>query len=130
MKRRARDGRRGCRGPQADAKAATKTLTAAEAAQPQPKQTPQPTKLEQDAHVNRPVQTIAERSANHCEVRACASTYASFRMSDCTYQPYDGPRRVCAAAPQQHSAQREHPFDILPSRLRSRYYTTRIEMPW
>ena len=88
----------------------------------------QRTKLEQDAHVNRPVQAIAERSANHCEVRACASTYASFRTSDCTYQPYDGPRRVCAAAPQQRSAQRERPFDILPSRLRSRYHTTPVEM--
>ena len=38
------------------------------------------------------------------------------RTSDCTYQPYEGPRRVCAAPPQQRSAQREHPLDILPSR--------------
>ena len=117
-------------GPQADAKAATSALTAAEAAQPQLEQTSQPTKLQQDAHVNRPVQAVAERSANHCEVQACASTYASFHTSDCTYQPYDGPRRVCAAAPQQRSAQREHPLDILPSHLRSRYHTTPIEMPW
>ena len=103
-------------GPQADAEAATSALTAAEAAQPQPEQMSQPTKLEQDAHVNRPVQAVAERSANHCEVQACASTYASFRTSDCTYQPYEGPRRVCTAPPQQRSAQREHPLDILPSR--------------
>ena len=103
-------------GPQAGAKATTGALTAAEAARPQPKQMSQPTKLEQDAHVNRPVQAVAERSANHCEAQACASTYASFRTSDCTYQPYEGPRRVCAAPPKQRSAQGEHPLDILTSR--------------
>jgi len=59
---------------------------------------------------------VAERSAIHCEVAACASTYTSFRRSDCTYQPYEGPRRVCTAPPQQRSAQREHPLDILTSR--------------
>jgi hypothetical protein len=30
-----------------------------------------------------------------CDYRACASRYRSFRASDCTYQPYSGPRRVC-----------------------------------
>jgi penicillin-binding protein 1A len=30
-----------------------------------------------------------------CNVRACASAYSSFRESDCTYQPFTGPRRVC-----------------------------------
>jgi hypothetical protein len=30
-----------------------------------------------------------------CDVDACASAYASFRASDCTWQPYDGPRRLC-----------------------------------
>ncbi|HKH01546.1 MAG TPA: PBP1A family penicillin-binding protein [Bradyrhizobium sp.] len=31
-----------------------------------------------------------------CNYRACASTYRSFRTSDCTYQAYGGgPRRVC-----------------------------------
>jgi membrane peptidoglycan carboxypeptidase len=33
---------------------------------------------------------------DRCNVDACASTYSSFRSSDCTYQPYDGgPRRMC-----------------------------------
>ena len=108
-------------GPQADAKAATSALTAAEAARPLPEQVSQPTKLEQDALANRPAQAVADRSANHCEVQACASTYASFRTSDCTYQPYEGQRRVCTAPPQQRSAQREHPLDILPS------HATRLE---
>lgn len=34
-------------------------------------------------------------SAPSCDVKACAATYSSFRASDCTYQPYAGPRRLC-----------------------------------
>jgi hypothetical protein len=30
-----------------------------------------------------------------CDVSACISAYRSFRESDCTYQPSDGPRRLC-----------------------------------
>ncbi len=30
-----------------------------------------------------------------CDVAACAAAYGSFRASDCTWQPYDGPRRLC-----------------------------------
>nr|WP_321461361.1 BA14K family protein [uncultured Cohaesibacter sp.] len=30
-----------------------------------------------------------------CNVRACASRYRSFRAYDCTFQPYNGPRRYC-----------------------------------
>src|ERR1035437_7251243 len=30
-----------------------------------------------------------------CDVNACTSAYRSFRKSDCTYQPGDGPRRLC-----------------------------------
>ena len=31
-----------------------------------------------------------------CDLRLCASTYRSFRASDCTYQPYTGgPRQLC-----------------------------------
>jgi membrane peptidoglycan carboxypeptidase len=30
-----------------------------------------------------------------CDYRACAAAYSSFRPSDCTYQPYNGPRRLC-----------------------------------
>jgi hypothetical protein len=32
-----------------------------------------------------------------CDVAACAARYSSFRASDCTYQPFDGPRRVCGS---------------------------------
>jgi 1A family penicillin-binding protein len=36
-----------------------------------------------------------ETNTGHCNYRACESAYRSFRTSDCTYQPYRGPRRLC-----------------------------------
>lgn len=34
--------------------------------------------------------------SGQCDLRLCASTYRSFRASDCTYQPYTGgPRQLC-----------------------------------
>ncbi|HEX5212000.1 MAG TPA: BA14K family protein [Pseudolabrys sp.] len=36
---------------------------------------------------------------NRCDVRACSSAYQSFRVSDCTYQPFEGPRRICENPP-------------------------------
>ncbi|MBS0247512.1 MAG: BA14K family protein [Proteobacteria bacterium] len=33
--------------------------------------------------------------AGACAIAACASAYRSFRASDCTYLPYDGPRKAC-----------------------------------
>jgi hypothetical protein len=30
-----------------------------------------------------------------CNINACTAAYRSFRPSDCTYQPNDGPRRLC-----------------------------------
>ena len=30
-----------------------------------------------------------------CNVAACAQSYLSFRASDCTFQPFEGPRRLC-----------------------------------
>ena len=31
-----------------------------------------------------------------CNVNACAAAYHSFRANDCTYQPSNGPRRLCS----------------------------------
>ncbi|WP_320143255.1 BA14K family protein [uncultured Cohaesibacter sp.] len=31
----------------------------------------------------------------YCNVRACSIRYRSFRAWDCSYQPYNGPRRRC-----------------------------------
>ncbi|MCG6115405.1 MAG: PBP1A family penicillin-binding protein [Mesorhizobium sp.] len=41
---------------------------------------------------SRGMQETAPRS---CNVQACSSAYRSFRASDCSYQPYRGPRRIC-----------------------------------
>ena len=43
---------------------------------------------------NKPQQAAAH-SAPHCDVAACSAAYHSFRASDCSYQPYDGPRQAC-----------------------------------
>lgn len=45
-------------------------------------------------------QTVSQapRDANAqaaCNVAACSQAYVSFSASDCTYQPYDGPRQLC-----------------------------------
>ncbi len=42
--------------------------------------------------------------ANACNVAACASAYRSFRESDCSYQPMNGPRRLCEGGPDGASA--------------------------
>ncbi len=34
-------------------------------------------------------------AAQACNVQACARAYRSFRASDCSYQPYNGPRQLC-----------------------------------
>jgi len=43
------------------------------------------------------VQTLRQSSADppRCNVSLCESYYQSFRASDCTYQPYSGPRQYC-----------------------------------
>jgi hypothetical protein len=55
-------------------------------------------------------QTVQGSSSNRCDVQACASAYRSFRVSDCTYQPFDGVRRLCEKSPGQRMArEREQP---------------------
>jgi membrane peptidoglycan carboxypeptidase len=41
---------------------------------------------------------------SQCDQAACAARYNSFRTSDCTYQPYSGPRRLCALPPADQAA--------------------------
>lgn len=38
---------------------------------------------------------VSAAAPNSCAINACSSAYRSFRASDCTYQPYSGPRKVC-----------------------------------
>ncbi|HET9412544.1 MAG TPA: BA14K family protein [Pseudolabrys sp.] len=45
----------------------------------------------------------AAASNNRCDIQTCANAYKSFRASDCTYQPFGGPRRVCGMAPEQRA---------------------------
>lgn len=66
----------------ANGQAATLASTNGQTASPQTGQTP-----------------LNPRAANSCDVTACASAYRSFRESDCSYQPFDGPRRLCEGAP-------------------------------
>jgi len=37
----------------------------------------------------------APGTAPRCNVNACSAAYRSFTPSDCTYQPSNGPRRLC-----------------------------------
>jgi hypothetical protein len=48
-----------------------------------------------------PAQAAApsQTAVNACNVAACAATYRSFRESDCSYQPFEGPRRLCEGTP-------------------------------
>src|SRR5262245_49649037 len=63
-----------------------------------PLQTSQP-QASQRSQASQAIQTASEPAqAPQCDYRACASR-RSFRPSDCTYQPYDGPRRSCEARP-------------------------------
>ncbi len=42
-----------------------------------------------------PTALAAAEPPPKCDLRACAAAYVSFRASDCTYQPIEGPRRLC-----------------------------------
>lgn len=41
-----------------------------------------------------------------CDIAACSAAYHSFRASDCSWQPFDGPRRFCdkGVPPQQEAS--------------------------
>ena len=40
-------------------------------------------------------QSDAAHNRAHCDVQACTAADRSFRASDCSYQPGEGPRRLC-----------------------------------
>ena len=79
-------------------------------AAPVPAATPSPPAVAQEPvqpAQNAPRQTVSQSSepdamaapeaaqAPACNVQACGAAYRSFTASDCTYQPFDGPRRLC-----------------------------------
>ncbi len=50
-----------------------------------------------EAVLNAHADVGAASSANpQCNVAACSQAYISFKAADCTYQPLEGPRRLCA----------------------------------
>lgn len=63
-----------------------------------------------------PVASAASPPANACNVAACAAAYRSFRESDCSYQPFEGPRRICEGAPDTNGQ-----IASQPSRVQPRY---------
>jgi hypothetical protein len=84
--------------------------TAALAQKPQAETTgaaPPSEEAKQPAVVTASVQPVASSANNACDVQACANAYRSFRASDCTYQPFDGARRVCEKAPVTRSVSRD-----------------------
>jgi BA14K-like protein len=50
-----------------------------------------------EAQISEGQASSGQTSANppRCNVSLCESHYQSFRASDCTYQPYSGPRQYC-----------------------------------
>ena len=81
------------------------------------------------AHASTPVKVepalVAHPAVGHCNVPACAATYRSFRAADCTYQPYDGPRRACVAL---RSA--DHAKDRVPESTVVHAAARRQILPW
>jgi penicillin-binding protein 1A len=61
-----------------------------------------------DAVAATPPATASPSTSEQCDQAACAARFNSFRSSDCTYQPYGGPRRLCEL-PDRTSADRSLP---------------------
>jgi len=82
--------------------------TGAAAREENTRQASDPTKAANRADTSQ--QTAQGSSTNRCDIQACASTYRSFRASDCTYQPFDGgSRRLCEKSPGQRMARERAP---------------------
>jgi hypothetical protein len=72
-----------------------------------PPEKSQAVKTDQETKAAAAAAAQALQAQNHCDVAACSRAYSSFRAADCTYQPYQGPRRACTAPPTSRSAERE-----------------------
>jgi BA14K-like protein len=66
-------------------------------------------------------QAAAAASSPHCDISACDAAYRSFRASDCTYQPYDGPRQLCTKSGGTATASLSPPPRHEPQRQAVRY---------
>lgn len=45
------------------------------------------------------VKVAVRQPPGQCNVAACSAAYKSFRASDCTFQPFEGPRELCISPP-------------------------------
>jgi hypothetical protein len=46
-----------------------------------------------------------------CDIGACSTAYQTFRASDCSYQPYEGPRRLCTKSKRTAGADQSSSVD-------------------
>jgi hypothetical protein len=65
---------------------------------------------------------VTQPSGPQCDVSACAAAYRSFNAADCTYQPFEGARRLCEKPPageQARTAEAARPKapEIKPQRV-------------
>jgi membrane peptidoglycan carboxypeptidase len=51
----------------------------------------------------------AEVAPSWCDVKACGGNYHSFRASDCTYQPWSGPRQICEMGASRQAQESRQP---------------------
>jgi hypothetical protein len=73
-----------------------------------------------------PAQTATQPSVA-CDVSACTAAYHSFRSADCTYQPLEGPRRLCTKGEAQAEGTDAHAqSDVANCHIRacSEYYSS------
>jgi BA14K-like protein len=68
---------------------------------------PQPTPVASNVSQRASQESAPAASPNRCDVQACAGAYKSFRASDCTYQSFEGPRRVCTKPTVQRTAREQ-----------------------
>lgn len=78
-----------------------------EAHKPVANTTTAPPNSAENAQASAPAQPESTASSNRCDIQACSSAYKSFRASDCTYQPNDGPRRICSKSTEQRAAREQ-----------------------
>jgi len=68
--------------------------------------------------VPQPAAPVAAAAPPSCDVAACAAAYHSFRESDCTWQPFEGPRRACTKGTEADNAAAD---EDLPSNRRCHF---------
>jgi hypothetical protein len=67
------------------------TITILPSSSPGPSETPAPPPIEAQA----PAASGTPTPKPKCNIAACRRAYDSFHASDCTFQPFHGPRRIC-----------------------------------